>query len=475
MSSPFPFTAPNSPTRSSAVAKDDDPHSQAPSEGESLASKIRRPALMRVSTVNLTSIFTSDPSAITIRRSTPQSRATVDRNLVDVSSNVCLTARLQAQLRGELFQPFKLSTSALQPPNPTKNWVFGSNAVPRRSLPVRRAESTERMPSHLERQEPTSSISKHRKSRSLPKNPAARDLAPLIIDHATSAALSGPPDAPLHQRQHSKDTAPPSATTTPHDDSDDEYTGSIWDDVLSSTHTDLTSEEVHIPARTRVGAIPGVIKAVPTRSITLPRVEEPKISINAHVLAAIDSGDMHPRDIASISYLGNGLTNCPPRQQLSLLKRSLTAMTRRRTKSTPSRISIIPPRTDPLAVPRAQSDGGGVGISPPLLNVPNAGDPLLLSPYWNRPALTRSSSPIVYDASTEDPEKSPAASQTGTSRPGIDLQRLPPSDADLAVVTNFSSSLASKLDPPPKPRTMPKARRSLFHHLNHFTPMSSKD
>ncbi|KAF9506476.1 hypothetical protein BS47DRAFT_1399431 [Hydnum rufescens UP504] len=274
ISSTFASSGPNSSPWASTGLKDDNAHSQALSEGELLASKIRRPSLMRVSTVNLTSIFTSDPMALTLRRSTPQSRTNIDRNLVDVSSNVCLTARMQAQLSGELFQPFRPSISALHPPNTPKSWMFGSSTSPRRNLPMGKPDPNDRMPSHLERPERTSTtVSAHRKSRSLPKNPTPRDLTPLIIDHTNSAAFPGPPSGPLHQRRHSNET-PPLSTTSPHDNSDDECVGSIWDDVLSSAHTDLTSEDVHMPVGSRIDLIAGLGKAVPSCSMTVPRVEE---------------------------------------------------------------------------------------------------------------------------------------------------------------------------------------------------------
>ncbi|KAF9506475.1 hypothetical protein BS47DRAFT_1399430 [Hydnum rufescens UP504] len=177
--------------------------------------------------------------------------------------------------------------------------------------------------------------------------------------------------------------------------------------------------------------------------------------------------------MANISHLGSGITNCPPPQQPSLLKRSLTAITRRRTKSTPTRVTTVPLVTDPLTVHRALSDGGGFGILPPVPNVPNPADPLLLSPFWNRgPVLARYRSPMDSNASPVGLENPPAATpQRASPRAVMELHPLPPSDVDPAVMTNFSSNpLPNKLDPPPKLSLLSKTRRSFFYHLNHFTP-----
>jgi hypothetical protein len=99
------------------VSNSEDP--EMPDPSETMFSKVEfpiRPDLespsRRSSTASVKAIFTSSESdTIIIRRSSASARSRVDLGLQDVTSQVCLTARLYASSREELFQVPKISRS----------------------------------------------------------------------------------------------------------------------------------------------------------------------------------------------------------------------------------------------------------------------------------------------------------------------------------------------------------------------------
>jgi hypothetical protein len=70
---------------------------------------LHRPATRRNS-ASFRSLFGNDPSSILIRRASTTHRVIVDRALGDIFSDVCLSVRLQAQVREPLFPPPKLTS-----------------------------------------------------------------------------------------------------------------------------------------------------------------------------------------------------------------------------------------------------------------------------------------------------------------------------------------------------------------------------
>ena len=75
------------------------------------------------------SLFGNDPSSILIRRASTTHRIIVDRALCDVFSDVCLSVRLQAQIREPLFQPPKLTSLVSSKALAAKNMLTRKDSV----------------------------------------------------------------------------------------------------------------------------------------------------------------------------------------------------------------------------------------------------------------------------------------------------------------------------------------------------------
>ena len=75
------------------------------------------------------SLFGNDPSSILIRRASTTHRVIVDRALGDVFSDVCLSVRLQAQIREPLFQPPKLTSLVSSKALAAKNMLTRKESV----------------------------------------------------------------------------------------------------------------------------------------------------------------------------------------------------------------------------------------------------------------------------------------------------------------------------------------------------------
>jgi len=75
------------------------------------------------------SLFGDDPSSILIRRASTTHRIIVDRALGDVFSDVCLSVRLQAQIKEPLFQPPKLTSLVPSKALAAKNMLTRKDSV----------------------------------------------------------------------------------------------------------------------------------------------------------------------------------------------------------------------------------------------------------------------------------------------------------------------------------------------------------
>jgi hypothetical protein len=75
------------------------------------------------------SLFGDDPSSILIRRASTTHRIIVDRALGDVFSDMCLSVRLQAQIREPLFQPPKLTGLVSSKALAAKNMLTRKDSV----------------------------------------------------------------------------------------------------------------------------------------------------------------------------------------------------------------------------------------------------------------------------------------------------------------------------------------------------------
>jgi len=83
----------------------------------------------RRNSATLKSLFGNDPSSILIRRASTTHRIIVDRALGDVFSDVCLSVRLQAQMREPLFQPPKLTNLVPSKALAAKNMLTRKDSV----------------------------------------------------------------------------------------------------------------------------------------------------------------------------------------------------------------------------------------------------------------------------------------------------------------------------------------------------------
>ena len=83
----------------------------------------------RRNSVTFKSLFGNDPSSILIRRASTTHRIIVDRALGDVFSDVCLSVRLQAQIREPLFQPPKLTSLVPSKALAAKNMLTRMDSV----------------------------------------------------------------------------------------------------------------------------------------------------------------------------------------------------------------------------------------------------------------------------------------------------------------------------------------------------------
>jgi len=83
----------------------------------------------RRNSASFKSLFGNDPSSILIRRASTTHRIIVDRVLGDVFSDVCLSVRLQAQIREPLFQPPKLMSLVPSKALAAKNMLTRKGSV----------------------------------------------------------------------------------------------------------------------------------------------------------------------------------------------------------------------------------------------------------------------------------------------------------------------------------------------------------
>lgn len=83
----------------------------------------------RRNSASFKSLFGNDPSSILIRRASATHRIIVDRALGDVFSDVCLSVRLQAQIREPLFQPPKLTSLVSSKALAAKNMLTRKDSV----------------------------------------------------------------------------------------------------------------------------------------------------------------------------------------------------------------------------------------------------------------------------------------------------------------------------------------------------------
>ena len=83
----------------------------------------------RRNSASFKSLFGNDPSSILIRRASTTHRIIVDRALGDVFSDVCLSVRLQAQIREPLFQPPKLTSLVSSKALAAKNMLTRKDSV----------------------------------------------------------------------------------------------------------------------------------------------------------------------------------------------------------------------------------------------------------------------------------------------------------------------------------------------------------
>lgn len=97
---------------------------------------LHRPATTRRNSASFTSLFGNDPSSILIRRASTTHRIIVDRALGDVFSDMCLSVRLQAQIREPLFQLPKLTNLV-----PSKALAAKNRLTRKESVLVRRQMS----------------------------------------------------------------------------------------------------------------------------------------------------------------------------------------------------------------------------------------------------------------------------------------------------------------------------------------------
>ena len=83
----------------------------------------------RRNSASFKSLFGNDPSSILIRRASTTHRIIVDRALGEVFSDVCLSVRLQAQIREPLFQPPKLTSLVSSKALAAKNMLTRKDSV----------------------------------------------------------------------------------------------------------------------------------------------------------------------------------------------------------------------------------------------------------------------------------------------------------------------------------------------------------
>jgi len=89
---------------------------------------LHRPTARRNS-ASFKSLFGDDPSSILIRRASTTHRIIVDRALADVFSDMCLSVRLQAQIREPLFRPPKLTSLVSSKTLAAKNMLTRKESV----------------------------------------------------------------------------------------------------------------------------------------------------------------------------------------------------------------------------------------------------------------------------------------------------------------------------------------------------------
>ena len=401
-----------------------------PAESGTLAKMERQWAITRSSMGKRSSLFSLEASSATYRRVSATERLSVDRTLMEMWSSECITIRTQAQFRGELFsqmkalaqEPFnKGSSSKASFPRRSLTLVTGVSSVSAAYTPVRRQSAPPSPP--------------RREICSIPRNLSEPDKPTSHLSIRKGKAVSEQGVEPIP-----RDPDSPGHTASFQEMSDDDNEA-FWDDVLSSTHTDLTSEETQ---DVRDGRLHMKTKFHPDRKEV--RVSE-----------------------YELSYLGEGITNQPlPRQQSSFLLRSLTAVTRRRTKSTPS------------IVPHFLAKDGSCKTLQTASNLegsPRDNDSLL-SPYWTKAAVAaKPASPVHFEPSpvvspllniTLPPLPPPQDTQ-GESRSAIDLCRLEPdltvdsTERKMTISTSSSSGTTSQST---------RSIRSLFQYRNKFTSLS---
>jgi hypothetical protein len=83
----------------------------------------------RRNSASFTSLFGNDPSSILIRRASTTHRIIIDRALGDVFSDVCLSVRLQAQMKEPLFQPPKITSLVPSKALAAKNMLTRKGSV----------------------------------------------------------------------------------------------------------------------------------------------------------------------------------------------------------------------------------------------------------------------------------------------------------------------------------------------------------
>ncbi len=358
-----------------------------------------------------------------------------DRTLTDIWSSECITLRTQAQLRGELFSQTK---AVAQEFSDKGSWSKASS-FSRRSLTLVTGGSSASASYAPVRRQSAPPSSPHRlETFSIPRNSSEPDKL-----NGHSPTRKGTAVSERGVELAIRDPDNPGYAVWRQDVSDDD-TEAFWDDVVSSNHTEPTSEETQ-------------------------DVGDGRLHMKA--MSHTDGKEVHIPEY-ELSYVGEGIANQPlPRQESSFLQRSLTAVTRRRTKSTPSKVPHF-----------LTEDGSRKPLQttsiPEISSRNRRANDSLLSPYWTKaPVVARPASSVNFGPSpvvlpfldTTLPPLLPPLDTQGESRSAIDLCRLEPDPnvvctaRKITVSTSSSSSTASQ---------SAGSIQSLFQYRNKFTSIS---